>query len=357
MRRISPSPRSARDLREAAHLRDRDLADREHDADPVQPGLLLRAHADMRGAIEGRARLHGFGRRARQLPAQLLLDGGEEFLEAPGVEHVFQPRLVAVGAVAMLDEHAHHRVGDFRRVLRLHDHAGVAREIAVAGDAAEREAEPDARLDAVPVDHLDGLEADVVGVLQHRNDAAAVEADIELARQAVERAIVQDVEVPFARVGPRVDQLLRVDAGGRRAGDVADVVGAGAARPQAEALDAFDHLDRVLRLDLADLQVRARRHMRVRPAAALGEIGDAGELPVLQDAVRNAQPAHVGVLRGRDVEQPVIAPAEIVGGLRRLVLLRLLLQPVVGIERMLLALELLLIGELAARRRRRGPAP
>ena len=91
--------------------------------------------------------------------------------------------------------------------------------------------------------------------------------------------------------------------------------------------------------------------MRVRPAAALGEIGDARELPVLQNAVRNAQPAHVGVLRGRDVKQAVVAPAEIVRGLRRLVRLGLLLQPVVGIERMLLALELLLLGELAARGR------
>ena len=94
------------------------------------------------------------------------------------------------------------------------------------GDAAEHQTEPDAGLDAEAVLHLDRLEADVVGVLQHRNDAAAVEADVELARQAVERAVVEDVEVPFARIGPRVDQLLRVDAGGRRAGDVADIVGA-----------------------------------------------------------------------------------------------------------------------------------
>ena len=129
--------------------------------------------------------------------------------------------------------------------------------------------------------------------------------DVELARQAVERAVVEDVVVPLARVGPRVDQFLRVDAGGRRAGDVADVVGAGAARAQAEVLDALDHVDRVLRLDLADLQVGARRHMRIAAAEALGEIGDAGELPVLQDAVRDAQPAHVGVLRRRDVEQAV----------------------------------------------------
>ena len=54
----------------------------------------------------------------------------------------------------------------------------------------------------------------------------------------------------------------------------------------------------------------------------------------------------------RDVEQAVIAPAEIVGGLRRLVLLGLLLQPLVGVERVLLALELLLVDELAAGRDR-----
>ena len=84
------------------------------------------------------------------------------------VEHVFQPRLVAVGAVAVVGEHAHDGVRHLGRVGGLHDHAGVAREIPVAGDAAEREAEPDAGLDAEAVLHLDRLEADVVGVLQHR---------------------------------------------------------------------------------------------------------------------------------------------------------------------------------------------
>ena len=49
-------------------------------------------------------------------------------------------------------------------------------------------------------------------------------------RRAMERAIVQDVMMPFARVGPGVGQCLRIDAGGRRAGDIADIVGAGAAR-------------------------------------------------------------------------------------------------------------------------------
>ena len=51
------------------------------------------------------------------------------------------------------------------------------------------------------------------------------------------------------------------------------------------------------------------------------------------------KPAHVGILRRRDVEQAVIAPAEIVRRVRRRVVERLLLQPRIGIERMLLALE------------------
>ena len=70
---------------------------------PIQfrPVLLLRVHADMGGAVERRPRRDRARRRAVELAAELLLDSGEEFLDAHGVEHVFQPRLVAVGAVAV----------------------------------------------------------------------------------------------------------------------------------------------------------------------------------------------------------------------------------------------------------------
>ena len=43
----------------------------------------------------------------------------DEFLDAHGVEHVFQPRLGAVGAIAVIDEDAHHRVRHPAGVLRL----------------------------------------------------------------------------------------------------------------------------------------------------------------------------------------------------------------------------------------------
>jgi hypothetical protein len=88
-----------------------------------------------------------------------------------------------------------------------------------------------------------------------------------------------------------------------------------------------------------------------RPAQPLGEIGHAGELPVLHDAVRDPQPAHVGILRRRHIEQAVIAPAKIIRRARRRVVKRLLFQPRIRIERMLLALELLLIGQFLARSR------
>src|SRR5205823_5021043 len=139
--------------------------------------------------------------------------------------------------------------------------------------------------DAEAFFHFDRRKADVVRLLEHRDDAAAVEADIEFPRQPKQRALVETVEVPLARIRPCVDELLRIDAGSGGAGDVADIISAGAARAQAEVLHRLDHAHRALRLDLAYLQVRARRHMRVAAAVFLGEIGDAGELPVLEDAV------------------------------------------------------------------------
>src|SRR3974377_342947 len=45
----------ARDVGEALHLRDRHATDRYHDANPVQPLLLLRMDADMVGASDGQA--------------------------------------------------------------------------------------------------------------------------------------------------------------------------------------------------------------------------------------------------------------------------------------------------------------
>ena len=154
--------------------------------------------------------------------------------------------------------------------------------------------------------------------------------------------------MPFAGERPGVDQLLRIDARGRGPCDVANIVGTRAARAQPEILDRLDHGDGVLGLDLAHLEIGAGGDVGVAAAVALGEIGNAGELPVREDAVRHPQPAHVGVLVWRDVEQAEETPAEIVGRLGIFVVRRLRLEPFVAVEWVQFALEFLLFGELAA---------
>ena len=62
-------------------------------------------------------------------------------------------------------------------------------EVAMAGDAAETQRKVDAGRNTEPVRHAHRAESDVVGVLQHRDASAAVEGDVELARQAVELAV------------------------------------------------------------------------------------------------------------------------------------------------------------------------
>ena len=118
--RMSPSPRLLRDRGDAAHLRRGHLADRQDDADPVETvpasaGECRYGHA----RSKGRPRLDRICRYLCQFAAKLLFDTSEVFFEAPGIEHVFQPRLVAVGAIAVLDVDADYGIGDLRRFFRL----------------------------------------------------------------------------------------------------------------------------------------------------------------------------------------------------------------------------------------------
>src|SRR4051812_1962963 len=94
----------------------------------------------------------------------------------------------------------------------------------MTGDATELQAEINFPGRFAP--HSDGDEANVVCVLQCRNAPPAVERDVELPRQAIQHAGVEDVVVQPPRQRAGVDQLVGVDAGGRAGGDIADVVGA-----------------------------------------------------------------------------------------------------------------------------------
>ena len=188
---------------DGAHLRGLETAHRQGDAGVEAARLLLGVESDMGQAILRRAWQDMPGVDPVELAAEPGLNRGQEPVEAPRVDHVFQARLGAVGAVAVVDEHAHDRVGHLGGIGWRHDDAGGAREVLVAGDAAYAQAIPDARRHGRALGHRHGGEADVVGLLERRDRAATVEADVELARQAAERAVIEDVEVPAPRVGPR----------------------------------------------------------------------------------------------------------------------------------------------------------
>ena len=215
-------------------------------------------------------------------------------------------------------------------------------------NAAENELEPDAGLNAGAIFDFDGLEADVIGVFKRWNGAAAVECDIEFAGQTIERALVQDMKVPRTGIGPGIDQFLPADTGSGVAGHVADVVGAGAARGEAQILNSLDDMDRILRRDLPKLQIGARCHMRITAAEFFGKISNPRELPMGKNTVRNTQPAHIAVLRGCDIEETIITPAKIVGGLRKFVTRRLSAQFLIGVKRVLFAFPLFLVRKFLA---------
>ena len=63
--------------------------------------LALRVHADMAVAPLRRGGDDGGIRHAAERAAHFALDRHQELVEAPGIQHVFQPRLVAVRAVAV----------------------------------------------------------------------------------------------------------------------------------------------------------------------------------------------------------------------------------------------------------------
>ena len=75
-----------------------------------------------------------------------------------------------------------------------------------------------------------------------------------------------------------VNEFLRVDAGGRRAGDVADVVGAGAASDDAQLFERRDDSQGVFRRYLADLDIGAGGDIGVSRGQSLGNAGDAPQL-------------------------------------------------------------------------------
>ena len=147
--RIVPLPkRSAISARPRICSR-RQPADRQHDADDsCRPACFCAMDADVAVLVGHRPRRDHRSGGAAQGLAVFLLDLGHEGVAAHAVEHVLQPRLLAVGAIAVVDEGAHDGGRDRHALVGLQQDAGLEGEIVMAGDAAELQMEVDAGLDA-----------------------------------------------------------------------------------------------------------------------------------------------------------------------------------------------------------------
>ena len=113
--RSVPDPKRLGDVGQAAQPVAAQTPDRTDDADIVQPGLFLRMHADMAVLVLRRTRQDRRRIDTQQRLAEFLLDLREERRHPHAVEHVFQPRLGAVGAIAVRDERAHDGVAHAAR--------------------------------------------------------------------------------------------------------------------------------------------------------------------------------------------------------------------------------------------------
>ena len=249
----------------------------------------------------------------------------------------------------MIDKDAQDRGCRANHLPRIEQHAAIPGDATVAGQPSEQHAEIDAFGDRFPWADPDRGKADIGGVFEHGDTPAAIEGDVEFARQAKELAMVENVMVERAGDRAGVDQLIWVDAGEGAPGQVADIVGAGTARGQAQFVDGGQHLDRIGGADLADLQIGAGRDVDIAAAAALGYIGKPPCLMGGQDAARQAQAKHERILVRRDIEEPVEFVAEDIETLGELSGRRVGFHVIPDVERVLLALRQLLGDEFAAR--------
>ena len=240
-------------------MRDRHAAHGCQHADVVfAVGLLMDAEVAVLRLRSGW--LAGVERQITQRESEFFRGFLQGLRDAPVIDEILETRLLTVRAVAVFDEHADERGGDGDGFGGSEQHSAVRGELLVAGDAAELHAEIDAGLDAFVVrSDFHGVETDVVGVRADGNAAAGIVGNVELARQAVEIAVFQDVMVHRPGVGHDVDEFRGIESRRRRRGDVADVVRAGTLGGEADVAKFHQDLRAVFRHDLADLEVGAGR--------------------------------------------------------------------------------------------------
>ena len=111
-------------------------------------------------------------------------------------------------------------------LFRATDKSAVLGEFPMPGDPTEEDSKVGLAV------HLHRAHPDVIGVFGHADETAAVQGDVEFARQVVEFIRVHDEVGEFVDEGHHIDEFVRVITRGGTGGEVAKVVRAAAPRFQ-----------------------------------------------------------------------------------------------------------------------------
>ena len=83
---------------------------------------------------------------------------------------------------------------------------------------------------------------------------------------------MHDVVVHRLRIRHYIQNLLRIKTARRSRRDVAQIIRTGTTSRQAEIHQFGQHIHRIARHDLADLNIVARRAVRIAPTPILGDL-------------------------------------------------------------------------------------
>ena len=212
---------------------------------------------------------------------------------AEGLDQELHAVALLVLVVAQPFEHPQHRLGDaqdLRGRQELVQQPGRGRHDRGAAAGGDAEA-------AAAVRPGDRAEAEIVDPGRDVIGGAALEGDLELARQRRAERVAQQVAGQRLRVRRDVEPLVGGNAGVRAGGDVAHRAAARLPGGQPRVGEAAHRRLDVVQLDEMKLHVLPGGDVAEAARVALADVGERLELLAGQDALRDLDPQHLRVFR------------------------------------------------------------
>src|SRR5262245_52181507 len=134
-----------------------------------------------------------FDRETDERKCEFVFDFLEEFRDAPLVDQVFESGSLSVGSVPVFDKHTKDCSRNRYAFGRFDEDSRIFCKLLVPGNAGQFDAKIDSGFDPLALIDSDGHKAYVVRIRNGADRATAFKRNIELSRQVIHVAIVQDV--------------------------------------------------------------------------------------------------------------------------------------------------------------------